>query len=175
MQDRDAYTRAGAPPVYENISDEYALGVAARPLDPTREVEPNDTPRNPTQVALGSHVVGKLSFMRDVDVLCSAAPGKLRFTVEEAVGVTRPRESALQVKPLNGPEQEIPVRVHRALQGVPRSPRDVASPWKGAPLESAGAPACVELSLVPNPWGPSPAPDVAPANETEYVVRVESP
>lgn len=175
MQDRDAYTRAGAPPVYENVSDEYALRLAPRPLDATREVEPNDTPRNPTQVAVGSHVVGRLAFMRDVDVVCSSAPGKLRFVVEETDGVTRPRESALQVKPLSGPEQEIPVRVHRALQGVPRSPRDVASPWRGAPLESGGTPACVELSLVPNPWGPSPAPDVAPANETEYVVRVESP
>ncbi|HET9932833.1 MAG TPA: PPC domain-containing protein, partial [Polyangiaceae bacterium] len=175
MQDRDAYTRAGAPPVYENVSDEYTLRLAPRELDPNREVEPNDTPRNPTQVAPGAAVTGKLAFMRDVDVVCSTAPGKLRFVVEETDGVMRPRESALQVKPLSGPDQEIPVRVHRGLQGVPRSPRDSASPWRGAPLQSDGSPACLELSLVPNPWGPTPAPDIAPANETEYVVRVEIP
>jgi serine/threonine-protein kinase len=173
MQDRDAYTHAGAPPVYENVSDEYMLRLAAQPVDVSREVEPNDTPRNPSRVELGGTLRGKLSFMRDVDVLCASAPGKLRFVIEETDGVARPHESALQVKPLNGPDQEIPVRVHRSLQGVPRSPRDALSPWRGAAVESANSPVCVELSLVPNPWGPSPTPDVAPASETEYVVRVD--
>jgi len=174
MQDRDPYTHAGPPPVYENVSDDYTLELRAQKLDPTREVEPNDTPRNPSLLEPGSEFRGKLGFMRDIDVLCSSSPGKLRFSVEDGDNRPRPRESALQVKPLSGPDQEVPVRVHRALQGVPRSPRDALSPWLSSKIDSAGSAVCIELSLVPNPWGPTPAPDVAPASETEYVVRVEA-
>jgi hypothetical protein len=174
MQDRDAYSRAGAPPVYENVSDDYALELRAQTLDPTREVEPNDTPRNPSLLSPGAAFVGKLGFMRDVDVLCTSVVGKLRFKVEDSEDPPRPRESVLQVKPLSGPDQDVPVRVHRNLQGVPRSPRDALSPWQGNKVDGSGDAVCLELSLVPNPWGPNPAPDVAPASETQYVVRVEA-
>jgi eukaryotic-like serine/threonine-protein kinase len=174
MQDRDAYTHAGAPPVHENVSDEYTLELRAQKLEPTREVEPNDTPRNPSQVQPGGEFVGKLGFMRDVDVVCTRSPGKVQFSVEDGDGRPRPRESALQVKPLSGPDQEVPVRVLRAMQGVPRSSRDALSPWRGSQVESAGGDVCIELSLVPNPWGPTPAPDVAPASDTEYVVHVQA-
>ncbi|MGC4091336.1 MAG: serine/threonine-protein kinase [Polyangiaceae bacterium] len=174
MQDRDAYTHAGAPPVHENVSDDYSLQLSASKPDATREVEPNDTLRNPTLISPGSELVGKLAFMRDVDVVCSSAPGKLRFSVADSESQARPKESALQVKPLNGPDQEVPVRVLRSLQGVPKSPRDIASPWQGAKVESHGSPVCIELSLVPNPWGPTPAPDVAPASDAEYVVHVDA-
>ncbi|MFZ5894092.1 MAG: protein kinase domain-containing protein [Myxococcota bacterium] len=174
MQDRDVYTRSGAPPVHENVSDEYRLQLTTQKLDTNREVEPNDTPRNPNQLAPGYELTGKLAFMRDADVICSTGAGAIRFSVEETDAQPRPRESLLQVKALSGPDQDVPVRIHRVLQNVPRSPRDAQSPWRSAKIEGAGSPACIELTLVPNPWGPSPPPDVPPASETEYVVRVES-
>jgi hypothetical protein len=65
------------------------------------------------------------------------------------------------------------VRVHRTSQGFKPSPRDVAAPWISAWIPpSSSDSACLELTLVPNPWSAA-APEVAPAGNSSYAVRVE--
>jgi serine/threonine-protein kinase len=174
MQDQDRYTHAGAPPVYENVSDDYRLQVSARDTDPARELEPNDDPRNGSQVSAPGSIRGQLAFMRDVDVVCTKAAGQVRFRVEETSDHPRPRGAVLEVKPLAGPDRDVPVRVHRGAHGFTRSPRDTVSPWLGAAVSSAGSSVCLELTLVPNPWAETPAPEVPPASDAEYVVHVEA-
>ena len=175
MQDRDAYTHSGAPPVYENVSDDYRLQISAVAPSSERELEPNDSTRNASQIVAPGALRGQLSFMRDVDVVCTTSPGALRFRVEEASDHPRPRSAVLEVKTLAGPDRDVPVRVHRGQQGFTRSPRDTVSPWRSAIIPSAGTSVCLELTLVPNPWGETPPPDVAPASDSEYLVHVQTP
>ncbi len=172
MQDRDAYSHAGAPPVYENVSDDYQLRLSAAPLTPEQELEPNDSLSSATKISASRSVTARLAFMRDVDVFCADKPGRVRFELEE-LG-TRPREAVLEVKALSGPDANVPLRVHRAAKGFTRSPRDTISPWRSADIPASASPACLEVTLVPNPWGPTPTPDVAPANDAEYRVHVEA-
>jgi hypothetical protein len=174
MQDQDGYTRGGPPPVYENVSDDYHLQVSALTPSAELELEPNDSPRNASRVQAPGAIRGQLAFMRDVDVICGASTGALRFRVEESSDHPRPRAAVLEVKVLTGPERDVPVRVHRSQQGFTRSPRDAVSPWLSAAIPSAGASVCLELTLAPNPWAESPQPEVAPASDSEYVIHVET-
>jgi hypothetical protein len=81
----------------------------------------------------------------------------------------------LQVTMRGGPDDGIPVRVHRAGAKVKASPRDAVGAWKSVAVKvDATVPPCVELALVPNPWGPTPAALVAPPGDEEYLVRVEA-
>jgi hypothetical protein len=51
--------------------------------------------------------------------------------------------------------------------------RDVIGTWESTPLDpSEGRKACVQLSLVPNPWAPTPHPLIAPAGEEPYSVEI---
>ena len=174
MQDQDAYTRNGAPPVYENVSDDYRLQLAAVEPSAERELEPNDSMRDASSVAPGRSLRGQLAFMRDVDVVCTNSPDSVRFVVEEASDHPRPREAVLEVKALAGPDRDVPVRVHWRQQGFKSSPRDTLSPWRSAKIAGAGERVCIELTLDPNPWAETPPPDVAPASDTEYLVHVET-
>jgi hypothetical protein len=65
------------------------------------------------------------------------------------------------------------VRVHRAgTRDVQASARDVIGPWQSTVLDpSAGRPACIQLTLAPNPWAPTPHPLLAPAGEEPYWVE----
>ncbi len=172
MQDRDAYTRAGAPPVHENVSDEYRLELGLAADNAEREGEPNDTAAHPTRLAAPGLSRARLAFMRDVDVFCTRSGERVRFVVEELDDPPRSRDAVLQVKPLTGPDADVPVRVHRAAQGFAPSARDTVAPWKSSWI-TATSEVCVELTLAPNPWSPAP-PDVAPASDTSYVVRTET-
>jgi serine/threonine-protein kinase len=174
MQDQDAYTRSGPPPVYENVSDDYRLRLSAVSPNSGLELEPNDSPRNGSDVPAPGVLRGRLGFMRDVDVVCSKGEGALRFRVEEASDHPRPRAAVLEVKAQEGPDRDVPVRVHRTQQGFTRSPRDTVSPWRSAAIPSEGKSVCLELTLVPNPWADAPPPDVAPASDSEYLVHVET-
>jgi serine/threonine-protein kinase len=176
MQDREAYFDGAAPPVYENVSDDYRLSI--KPIRPTneREIEPNDAPPVGNVIAAGASLKGRLAWTRDVDLLCSAAGSKrVRFVVEDAVERPRSRASVLEVKPKSGPERDVPVRVHRAGASVPKSPRDSSGAWRSAwfDVDPAVQP-CIEMSLVPNPWAPPPLALVAPPGNEEYLVRVEA-
>ncbi len=173
MQDRERYTADPAPPVLENISDVYRLKLSAAKPGQDQEVEPNDSRRDANTVARGQAFHGQIAWMHDVDVVCAPpGSGKVCFVVKDAA--TRPDLAVLQVTPIGGPDDGIPVRVH-AGGSFQASPRDVKSPWKSAevPLGSAPDSACVKLELVPNPWAPTPHPRVAPAGDQEYVVRAE--
>jgi hypothetical protein len=176
MQDREAYLEGGAPPVHENVSDDYRLVLRPARTAPERETEPNDAPPLGNAVAPGGVLRAALGWARDVDLVC-AAPGapSVRFVVEDAVERPRSHYSVLQVTMRGGPDDGIPVRVHRAGAKVKASPRDAVGAWKSVAVKvDATVPPCVELALVPNPWGPTPAALVAPPGDEEYLVRVEA-
>ncbi|HET9960328.1 MAG TPA: serine/threonine-protein kinase [Polyangiaceae bacterium] len=174
MQDRDAYTRTGAPPVLENVSDDYELelgGVVARS---NHELEPNDSERNPNILKRGSPLRGSFAFMRDVDVFCAHEVGSLRFVIADLPDRPRSRDAVLEVTPLSGPTRDVPVRVHAANATFPSSPRDIQTPFRGPWIVGGREQAdCVQLTLRPNPWSPNP-PEVAPASDSEYEVTLES-
>lgn len=177
MQDRDSYLEAGAHvPVLENISDVYELRISAGELTPGSETEPNDTPKDGARVAPGATFSGRLAWARDVDFACAeAGPGNVRFVVEDSSSQSRPKHAVLQVTPRGGPQDGIPIRVHRKGTTFAADVKhDVAGPWQSAPLARAGGEACVKLELVPNPHASLPHPVVAPASDEEYTVRVET-
>jgi serine/threonine-protein kinase len=173
MQDREAYTKDPPPPTFESISEPYRLSVGVS-ASPDREHEPNDSDRDATLVAVGQKRSGRLAWMRDVDVVCSSAPGKVVLHVTDAPERARAHAAVLQVTPLAGEDLEVPVRVHRAgARDVQASARDVIGTWHSTVLDpSAGRRACVQLTLVPNPWAPTPHPLLAPAGEEPYFVEV---
>jgi serine/threonine-protein kinase len=175
MQDRETYFESGPPPVYENVSDEYRLQVESRAATPEREVEPNDGPPLGNALALGASLRGALAWARDVDLVCAPANARrVRFSVEDAPDRPRSHYSVLEVTSHGGPDNGIPVRVHRAGASVPASARDVIGTWRGPWIQvDAGAPPCVELTLTPNPWGPAPPAVVAIPGPEEYLVRLE--
>jgi serine/threonine protein kinase len=175
MQDRDAYTEAGSPPVYENISDSYGLELGPAPPLPGFEVEPNDTARVASEMEIGSVVRGRLAWMRDVDVLCAKpTEGEVVFVVEDAPERQRAPHAVLQATPQSGGDSGIPVRVHRGAVSK-QSDRDVSGPHRTRSMTSTPSErACIELTLVPNPWAPTPLPLVAPAGKEHYVVRLEA-
>jgi len=137
------------------------------------ELEPNDFPRDAPLVALGQKRSGRLAWMRDIDVFCSSSDRKVALRVTDSPERARAHAAVLQVTPLAGPDREVPVRVHHAgAHDVQASARDVIGVWQSTPMDpAAGAPACVQLSLVPNPWAPTPHPLVAPAGEEPYLVE----
>ncbi len=171
MQDREAYTKESAPPTVESISESYGLSVGQGAAE--AELEPNDFPRDATRLAVGERRRGSLAWMRDLDVFCSSSEGKVRLRVTDSPERPRAHAAVLQVTPLAGDDVDVPVRVHRpGAREVPASVRDVLGDWQSTVLDpSAGRPACIQLSLVPNPWAPTPHPLVAPAGEEPYWVE----
>jgi hypothetical protein len=171
MQDREAYTKDGPPPTFESISETYRLTVGSNPSSEA-ELEPNDFPRDASAIAPGQSRTGRLAWMRDVDVFCSSAPAKVRLRVTDALEKPRQRAAVLEVTPLAGDDADVPARVHPATaKDVKPSSRDVLGTWQSTPLDPAGGPACIKLTLVPNPWAPTPHPLIAPAGEEPYIVE----
>jgi serine/threonine-protein kinase len=175
MQDRETYFEGSAPPVFENVSDDYRLAIKPARVSSEREAEPNDAPPAQNSIAIGSSLTGRLAWTRDVDLLCAAAGAKrVRFTVEDAIEKPRIKSSVLEVKPKSGPERDVPVRIHRAGVSVPKSPRDSSGAWQSAWIDVDPAnPPCIEVTLVANPWTPPPLALVPPPGNEEYSVRVE--
>jgi serine/threonine-protein kinase len=175
MQDRETYFESGPAPVYENVSDEYRLRLEPSTEAPEREVEPNDGPPLGNEIAPGGTLHGALAWARDVDLVCAPKnAARVRFSVEDSPDHPRNHRSVLEVTSHGGPNNGIPVRVHRAGANVPPSARDVIGVWRGpwVPVDPA-APPCVELTLTPNPWAPPPAAVVAIPGNEEYLVRLE--
>lgn len=176
MQDREAYTRGPAPPVYENISDDYRLSITAGTSTPDFEVEPNDALAIASFVAVGGTLRGRLAWMRDVDVVCvkeGSAQAQVRFVVEDPH--PRSRSAVLEVTPLAGPDHDIPTRLHRLGSGAKPTPTDTVGQYRSTPIPlGGGRPACLSLTLAPNPGAATEQPLVAPAGDEEYSVRVES-
>ena len=176
LQDREAYTKDAPPPTLESISEQYRIEVAPS-SDAAAETEPNDFPRDALQLGLADKRAARLAWMRDVDVFCSTSDQKVRFSVTDAPEHPRARAAVLEVVPLAGDDLEIPVRVHRAgSRDVQASARDVIGTWHSTTMDpGVGRPACIRLSLVPNPWAPTPHPLVAPAGEEPYWVELSKP
>jgi eukaryotic-like serine/threonine-protein kinase len=176
MQDREAYFENETPPVYENVSDDYRLTLRSTQATPERETEPNDAAPLGNVIPLGGTLRGRLAFAKDRDLLCAPANAtRVRFSVEDAVERPRSRYSVLEVTSRGGPDNGIPVRVHRASSNVKPTPRDVVGAFLGQTISvDAANPPCVELTLVPNPWGPAPPAIVALPGDEEYLVRLES-
>jgi serine/threonine-protein kinase len=175
MQDRETYFESGPGPVYENVSDDYRLLVRpASPL-PEREVEPNDGPPLGNVVPAGTTLRAALGWARDTDLFCAPRDAKrVRFVLDDAIERPRSHHSVLQATMRGGPDDGIPVRVHRAGAKVKASPRDVVGTYKSAPVSvDAANPPCLELTLIPNPWGPTPPAVVAPPGDEEYALKVE--
>jgi hypothetical protein len=157
MQDRDSYAEAGAQ-------------------HPGLETEPNDTPKDGARVAPGSTFRGRLDWVRDVDFVCAEpGTGSVRFVVEDSPTMPRQRHAVLQVTPLGGPADGIPMRAHRRGAKLPASAEhDLAGAWTSPPAPRGIGETCVKLELVPNPHAPLPHPFVAPSGDEEYSVRVET-
>jgi serine/threonine-protein kinase len=172
MQDREAYSKEPPPATFESISQSYQLSVASA-TEPDAEREPNDFPRDALRLAPGNKISGRLAWMRDLDVVCAVTDGKVRLQVTDSPDRPRTRAAVLQVTPLSGPDTEVPVRVHPAgTKEVTPSPRDVRGTWQSTVLDpTGGPPPCVQLTLVPNPWAPTPHPLIAPAGEEPYWVE----
>ena len=172
MQDREAYTKAPSPATHESISESYQLSIGPSSASAV-ELEPNDFVRDANQLRGGEQLRAQLTWMRDIDVFCSAEAQPVRFEVSDSPA--RAHAAVLQVTPLAGAELDVPVRLHRtAANEVKPSPRDHLGAWRSTPLDpAAGRPACIQLELVPNPWAPTPHPLVAPAGEEAYTVKLE--
>lgn len=176
MQDRTEYRKGQLPPVYENVSDWYTLRLALAMPKAELEVEPNGQPSSAESLRVGASKKAMLSFARDEDVFCAApGTGRVVFEVEDGIGGKRPHEGVLQVTPIGGPGDEIPVRVHDSAAKVTPSDRDQKSPWTSPVVDLATtSPACLMVTLVPNPWAPTPHPLTAAPSYTEYRVKLQS-
>lgn len=173
MQDRGGYGDA-APPVLENVSDEYQLTVKPSARAPGVEIEPNDALKDANIVAAGTTWTGHFGWMRDIDVVCvEPAAGKVKFVVDDATERARSKLAVLQVTPHGGVNDGIPVRVHGPHDGADNPPHDVRSPWTSGAIDGKDGKACLVLELVPNPLVPPPLPKVAPASPEPYRVRIE--
>ena len=176
MQDREAYFESGPPPVYENVSDDYRLRLEPSDAPKERELEPNDADPLGNRIAPGATLRGALGWARDVDLVCASGGAKrVRFVVEDAVEHPRNRYSVLQVTARGGSDSGVPVRVHRAGAAVKSSARDVVGVERGPWVSmDPAAPPCIELTLTPNPWGPSPPAAVPIPGPEPYLVRLEA-
>jgi len=177
MQDREAYFDSGAGPVHENVSDDYRLLIRPSAAVPEREVEPNDAPPLGNVIRSGTTVQAALGWARDVDLYCAPPDAKrVRFSLDDAVERPRSHHAVLQATMRGGPDDGIPVRVHRSGAKVPKSPRDVVGTFQTVAVAvDPSAPPCLEVTLVPNPWGPTPPAVVAPPGDEHYAVRLEAP
>jgi len=176
MQDSETYLESGAPPVYENVSDEYRLKLAPAEEIRERELEPNDAEPHGNVVAPGGVLRGALAWARDIDLVCSGpSPKRVRFVLEDAPERPRRHGSVLQITSHGGPDNGVPVRLHRAGSGVKPSASDAVGTFRGPWLKvDASSPPCVDLTLTPDPFGPTP-PAVVPLPGPEpYLVRLEA-
>jgi serine/threonine-protein kinase len=149
MQDLDGYGGL-PPPVFENVSDAYALELSRAEADPSFEIEPNDQPSAATPVVPGAPMHGTISWARDEDVYCvpDSVRGAVAFRVTDAN--TRPAFEVLEASRLSGGDEVERVRVH-VTSGRPTS-TDAKSPWTSDLVADDGAPRCVRLRLASNPW-----------------------
>ena len=176
MQDRTEYSATGKPPVYENISDYYTVKFKRADRNMSQELEPNGNPDSGERLGIGESRQATLGFARDEDVFCATpSSGVINFEVNDGVETQRQINAVLQVTPIGGPGDEIPVRIHDKGATVKPTERDQLSPWKSPPVDLANVtPACVLVTLVPNPWAPTPHPLIAPPSYYAYSVTLKA-
>lgn len=172
-QDLNQYALGEAPLMHENVSDTYTLSVEASSSADTWEVEPNRHESSADMLSLAENpeIRGTLGTMKDRDVVCAKGASFGKFVITDAEGGKRPIHAALQVTPVGGPGDQIPVRVHGGRPGIATSERDQPSPWTTPAVDLSMTP-CVILELVPNPWAPRPHPITPPASDHEWRVTL---
>jgi serine/threonine protein kinase len=174
MQDSEAYVEPGPSPVYENVSDEYRLKLEPAEESQERELEPNDAEPGGNVIMPGGTLRGALAWARDIDLVCAGpSPKRVRFVLEDAPEHPRRRGSVLQITSHGGPDNGVPVRLHRAGSGVKPSASDAVGAWRGPWLRVATQPPCVDLTLTPDPFGPTPTAVVPLPGPEPYLVRLE--
>jgi serine/threonine-protein kinase len=179
LQDMDPYGASTPPMVYENVSDEYALEftpVRGEKVDPTWEIEPNDSLSTANRVAPGAEMRGSLGFHNDVDVLCPAlsARGSARWVIRDAVERPRDAGAVLGVELLRGAKDPLKVMIHRAGAASKPDATNLVSPYTAPAVTLDGDPSagCVKLRLMHDPWG-SNALTLPPPGREPYLVKLE--
>ncbi len=172
-QDLDRYGATAQPFVHENVSDSYSVRVA--PVLPAAdfEIEPNDQIASANPVGTGAPMAGALAWAHDQDVFCAApgSPPTVRWRVRD---VTRDAGSVLEVTPMRGPTEGVPVRVHPGGRAVP-SASDVLSPWLSPDVKDDGdAPRCLRLRLVYDLWTSDGGRAPLHGGSERYVVELEA-
>jgi serine/threonine-protein kinase len=158
--------------VHENISDSYALVVAAAQPAAGDEIEPNDALESHQAVAAGSEVTGTLGWVGDADVFCVATgfDGAIAWEIGDG---KRKDGTVIEATPVVGGAPLPVARVHAEGSkpyGKPQHEADVASPWMSPVYASSRGARCIELRLTADPWARvavEPLPDA-----TRYTVRV---
>jgi eukaryotic-like serine/threonine-protein kinase len=144
LQDLDPY--GGTTPfLHENVSDAYSVTIRAASPEPGEEVEPNDQVASANPIVPGTPMTGTLGWARDVDVFCvpTTTVGAIRWKVRD---VGRDVGTVLQVTPMAGSLEGVPVRIHTAEGKT--SATDVQSPWQSAPVADDGETLrCLRLRL----------------------------
>lgn len=166
-QDTDDYDGRGAPAVLENISDSYTLRVTGSAQSEASELEPNDNKASANVLRPGDITSGALNWMRDVDVFCAELDEPFALQVDDRAA--RPRNSVLQVVPLGGPSDGIPLRVYPENSSGELGTSDTRSPYR---TPATTGQLCVKLSLIPDPASPLPHPRVAAAGPEKYQVSI---
>ncbi len=172
-QDLNQYSADEKPLMHENVSDAYKLLVTRSTSRDDFEREPNQAESSADQVSLpgAPEMHGRLSTMKDRDMVCAKGNGFGTFVLTDAEDGKRPIDSALRVTPIGGPNDKIPVRIHAGRPGIETTERDQPSPWTSPPVDLSTSP-CVLLELVPNPWAPRPHPITPPASDHEWQVEL---
>lgn len=172
-QDLNQYTIGEAPLMHENVSDSYTLLVTPSAENKSWEAEPNQDETSANILTQGelTEMRGAQNVMRDRDVVCAKGTGFGKFVVSDAEGGKRPIHATLQVTPLGGPNDKIPVRIHNPRSQITWTERDQPSPWTSPVVDLSESP-CVSLELFPNPWAQRPHPTTPPASDHEWRVKL---
>jgi serine/threonine protein kinase len=132
-QDRSALDAGQKAPVFENVSDTYALRVAIASRTPDLEIEPNDGLGNAQSLALGDAVSASLGWRDDRDMFCASGnEGSARFTIVERSMKT-------------GPRFDVETFVDGATKGKVALEANGNGAWKSAPFPLNGARQCISI------------------------------
>jgi len=132
-QDRSTIEGDGKPPIFENVSDTYALRVAVAPRTPALEIEPNDGLVDAQQLAIGDAVSASLGWKDDRDVFCAAGnKGTAHFTIVER-----------SIK--SGARLDIETFVDGASKGKVALEPDASGTWKSESFAVNGPRQCISL------------------------------
>jgi eukaryotic-like serine/threonine-protein kinase len=181
LQDRDHSGAEAQTPILENVSDDYVLTVTRANVDPSRELEPNDSSLSADELPIDHELTGMLGWVDDVDFVCAAASvpessQRVRWIVRDALGQPRETGVVLDVTPSYGSRAGIAFHVHRANATAAVGIDDRVSPWKSEPFVLSPQPRaqCLRLQLAADPWTRTDAPVGVSADHAAWNVRLQS-
>jgi serine/threonine protein kinase len=134
-QDRTARDGEVRPPVYENVSDQYALRVALASHAPDLEIEPNDREADAQLIAVGASIAGHLDWAGDRDVFCASGnEGAARFVVTDRSAHAHGPPAMLEIEPIG--KDAGPKTLLAPSSSLPR-PTDANGALGGGPSETS--------------------------------------